>query len=260
MKSYCLASSSAGNCYIFEFDIKGVPTYIMVECGIPYSEILRKSSDYGIMLSNISACLITHAHGDHCCSARKLVGIPIFAHKSTLERIGVVGNQLIPNCPNRVLNGLFVFPFYVEHDIEGALGFVIKTPTETVIFVNDNKRWTINLINFKPDYVFIECNYDHTMVYAQLNSLMKRNKEIANDDPEFKENSEKIKQHKRNLDSHMSLNGCLKGLHKLDLCKCKAIFLMHMSDRYANEYKMKNEIQTEFGIPTYVCKKKGGIK
>lgn len=262
MIAYCLASSSSGNCYILEFDIGGVPTRIMVECGIPLSSIISGCTQYGVQLSSIDACLITHCHTDHCKSAKDLYkrDIPIFAHKHTLEQLKINGNEFIPLQPKQVANGLFVMAFEVEHDVEGAVGFVIKTKNECVIFINDSKRWTTDLRNFKPNYVFIECNYDHQMVYAQYRELKSLREGAKLNEHDLKEVNIKIAQHERNINAHMSLAGCLKGLSKLNLSKCQAIFLMHMSDRYANEYKMKNAVSLETGIRTFACKKQGGIK
>lgn len=262
MKAICLASSSEGNCFILDFDISGQSHRIMVECGLPMSMIYKKLNEVNIMLSSIEACLITHYHSDHSKSARELsrLNIPVFASKETLETLKVEGNVIYPKQKFRVLNGLLALGFPVEHDAEGSMGFVIKTAFETVIFINDNKRWTCNLTHIKPDYVFIECNYDHKFVYPQISELNKRKEELAQEDPEMKEVNEKLKQLNRNVNSHMSLRGCEKGLAKLNLSLCKAIFLLHLSDRYANEYKFKTEIQQMFGIRTYVAKKQGGIK
>lgn len=262
MKAECLASSSAGNCFILEFNINGEKAYIMVECGLPIKEIYKKLSERKILLSQIKACLITHAHGDHSKSAKALYdyGIEIFAEKRTIEQLSIKGKELIVEKPNRVLNGLFVMPFEVEHDCPGSVGFVIKTKEECVIFVNDHKRWTCNLSNFKPDYVFIECNYDQKVVYAQYYALKKEKDNGDIDEAQLKEINAKMNQHERNLNSHCSLAGTIKGLEKLNLRHCKAIFLMHLSDRYANEYKMKNEIEKRFLIKTYACQRNGGIK
>ena len=262
MKAECLASSSHGNCFILEFDINGEPARIMVECGISMSDIYSELNSRNIMLSSVKACLITHAHQDHCKSATKInrLGIPIFASRGTLEQLSCKGSELILEKPNRVLNGLYVMPFAVEHDCNGSTGFVIKTNKECVIFINDHKRWTCNLKNFKPDYVFIESNYDHKMVYAQYNELKKLKNNNLLSELELKEVNIKISQHERNLNSHCSLHGTMRGLEKLNLKNCKAIFLMHLSDRYANEYIMKNTVQNKFHIQTLVCKKYGGIK
>lgn len=261
MRPICLASSSAGNCYVFEFDVKGTPTRIMVECGVPMSDIYKGLSKNGIGIDTIKACLITHAHQDHCKAVYDLIkiGVPVFASKPTLDALKIESEELFHLKPKRVVEGIYVMGFWVEHDIDGAMGFIIKTQTECVIFINDHKRWNVNLKKFKPNYVFIECNYFHKVVYAQYYEL-KKLKESNIDLEQLKEVNIKIAQHERNINAHCSLHGTLKGLKKLDLSECKAIFLMHLSDRYANEYKMKNQVQFETGILTYVCLKYGGIK
>lgn len=262
MKAYCLASSSAGNCFVLEFDINGRPTRIMVECGLPMSDLYSKLNEIGIKLSSIDACLITHAHGDHARSAHRLnkLGVPLFAHKKTFEELKIIGHNLIVKEVNKIARGIAVMPFEVEHDIEGALGYVIKSPTECVIFIIDHKKFNEDLRNFRPDYVFIECNFDDKMVYAQLNEATK----IINDSNvqgvTKKEASTKKSQLERNINSHCSLTGTIKGLQKMNLSRCRTVFLTHLSDRYANEYRMKNEIKNLFHIETYVCKKGGGIK
>lgn len=262
MKSYCLASSSSGNCFILEFNINGIPTYLMVECGIPLKEIYSKCNSYGLDFSKIGACLITHAHGDHSKSAYdiKKRGIPVFSSKETMNQLFMRDGVLEINKPTKILDGLFALAFPVEHDCDGSVGFVIKTKEECVIFINDHKKWNNSLRAFKPNYIFIECNYDHKTVYAQLRDLERKVKSDEYDEGEKKAFTQKINQHKRNLESHCSLLGTLKGLTKLNLESCKAIFLMHLSDRYANEYRMKNEVEFATQIRTYVCKKSGGIK
>ena len=262
MKAYCLASSSSGNCFVLEFDINGRPTRIMVECGLPMSDIYSKLTEINIELSSIDACLITHAHSDHSKSAPRMnkLGVKLFAHKATFEHLNIIGHNLIVGEVNKIARGIAVMPFEVEHDINGAVGYVIKSPTECVIFIIDHKRFNENLKNFKPDYVFIECNFDDKMVYAQLNETTRvlNDSDIQGNDRREVQN--KKSQLERNINAHCSLRGTIKGLGKMNLRRCKTIFLTHLSDRYANEYKMKTAIQEIFHIPTYVCKKGGGIK
>ncbi len=262
MKPICLASSSQGNCYIFEFNINGVPTRIMVECGIPKMKIYQGLNKEGIELSTIKACLITHLHKDHCVAAKDITrsGITLFASQETLNSIGCDGVPLKNLEPTKICDGIYAMPFEVEHDCPGAFGFVIKTKEECVIFVNDHKRWTCDLRNFKPDYVFIECNYFHKTVYAQVGDLEKKLQDSLISHEEWVETKTQLAQHKRNLNAHCSLHGTICGLRKLNLKNTKCIFLMHLSDRYANEYKMKNEVMQQTQILTLVCKKNGGIK
>ena len=262
MKVYCLGSSSSGNSFLLDFDIGGKSTKILIECGLPYHTILSKCNELGIDFSDIQACLITHAHQDHCKSAKDLYKrkMPLIAHFRTLEQLSIKGQGIMPKQKFRVANGLFGMAFDVEHDIEGSVGYILKTETECVIFIIDHKRFKTNLSHLKPDYVFIECNYDHHVVYPQYYELQKRKEELLPDDEERHEVNIKLKQMERNINSHASISSTEKGLAKMDLSKCKAIFLTHLSDRYANEYKMKNEIQAMFGVKTYVAGKLGGIK
>ena len=262
MEAICFASSSQGNCFLLSFDIGGQITRILIECGLPYHEILRKCNENGIDFSDIQACLITHAHQDHCKSAKDLYKrkMPIIAHFKTLEQLNIKGQGIMPKQKFRVANGLFGMAFDVEHDIEGSVGYILKTEKECVIFIIDHKKFKSNLTHIKPDYVFIECNYDHKVVYPQIYELNKRKEELLPNDSERHEINIQLKQFERNINAHASLSGTEKGLAKMDLSNCKAIFLTHLSDRYANEYKMKNEIQSIFGIKTYVCGKRGTIK
>ncbi len=261
MKAHCLASSSHGNCYVLEFDIDGVPTRIMVECGIPITDIFKKLNNIQIELASIDACLITHAHSDHCKAAKDLnkYMIPCYMSKETKNLLGF-GEVLDELKPTAVAPGIKVMAFNVEHDIEGSVGFIIKTKYECVIFVNDHKRWTCNLKKIKPNYVFIECNYDHKVVYAQVTDLKKAIRDTSLSADDYLKAKAKLSQHERNLNAHCSLHGTLVGLKKLNLTQCHTIFLMHLSDRYANEYRMKNEVQNQTQILTYACGKDGGIK
>lgn len=257
-KFYCLASSSSGNAFIFEIG----DTAILIECGIPLKEIYAKCNNAKIDFSKIKACLITHAHNDHCKSAKDIerLNIPIYASNDTLQAIKCKGIVLNNEQPITIAKGVAVMPFYVNHDIDGAMGFIIKSKETTIIFINDSKSWNADLRNFKPQYVFIECNFDDKIVYAQLNELKKEIQNVVLGEKDYKEEHIQIAQHERNVKAHQSLRTCINGLRKLNLSQCRCIFLMHLSDRYANEYKFKNTIQQEFGIKTLVCGKKGGIK
>ena len=256
MFAYCLASSSAGNCYILSFE--GMPP-LMVECGIPYSKILSRANSQGIKISDIRNCLVTHAHKDHSFSSKELHkrGINVWSSKDTFDILDMVGGCLLHDkVPTTVQDGLKIMAFSVDHDCPGSVGFVIKTKSECVLFINDHKKWNTNLRNFKPDYVFIECNHEHTMVYAQYYQLKKAKKEGVLTDSE----KLKLQQIERNINSHCSLHGTLKGLEKLNLSKTKCIFLMHLSNRWANEYKMKMAVEKATRIQTLVCGRDGGIK
>lgn len=262
MKAICLASSSAGNCYFLIIETGSRTATIMVECGIRPRAILQGMTENGIGIADVDACLVTHHHGDHSLAMQSVAdwGIPIFTHAETLKRWGVEGNALEELKPMKICEGVAVLPFPVKHDAEGSLGFVIKTRAETVVFVNDCKYWETDLSRFRPNYVFIECNYWEKQIYAQIAELHRVLADGGLSGDEKRSVGAKIRQFERNVDAHMSLAGCLRSLKKLDLSKCVAIFLMHLSDANANEYVMKEEVEKATGVKTLVCKKRGGIK
>ena len=224
MKFICLASSSAGNCYYVE-RVNLPPVKLMLEVGIPFKEIMYKGLNQGIKMSEIDAAVVTHGHGDHCCAAKDFVShrIPFYANEDVLSKCGGnPKNRLVHNEMRYLAKDTLIIPLNVEHDAPNSLGFVICTDKETLLFVNDCKFFKADLSDYKNDY-------------------------------------QNIARYERLFDSHMSLAHCRDHLKKLNLSQCKAIFLMHLSDRHANENKFKETIFEATGINTYVCKKNGGI-
>ena len=254
MKSYCLGSSSSGNCFVltFETEDKSYTRSIMVECGFTLTEIMQKMLIQNISLNDIECCLVTHGHKDHNRAIAELDKrfIPVYATKTTLISTKVNYHDILPNKEENIAPSIFILPFSVEHDIEGSVGFIIycEKTKERVLFINDCKYTKADLSQFEFDYVFIECNHTAKVVYTLYNKAVKEH-DIKN-----------MGRYKRLIEAHMSERGTIKTLKNLNLKKCKAIFLMHLSDGHANEYEMKNEIKKETGIPTFVCQKNGGIK
>ena len=251
MELTVLGSSSSGNCYCISLERNKLPPVtLMVEAGLPYQEIVKRSSHAGIDLNDIQAVLITHGHGDHCKSVHELHKRrkKIYANDDVIIKCGLDNDGILKNDEIRIIAAsTYVLPFDVEHDAPGSLGFVIKTDRETILFVNDCKFFKKDLSIFKFDYIFIESNYDGQVLHFAYENA--------------KENDDKqnIVRYERLFNSHMSLTNCIRHLKKMDLSKCKAIFLMHLSDRHANENKFKSEVKKATGVNTFVCKKNGGI-
>ncbi len=243
MKLINLASSSSGNCYYVQFNNSAS---ILIEAGLPLKEIKQKLMLHGKTLNDVDAVLITHNHLDHSKSALDL---------SLKEFKSVYGNSYVAsdNCVLEALKQRFitskinVYPFLVEHDADDSFGYVIQTKDEKLLFVNDCKFFKADLSDIVFDYVMIECNYQARIVHMLYDRAKKEN------------DYQKIKRYERLLNSHMSERNCLKTLKKLNLKSCNAIFLMHLSDGHSNEFEFKSLINKELGVPTYVCKKHGGI-
>lgn len=265
LKALCYGSGSSGNCYILTFfDGKSYTQSIMVECGIPIKEILRKNVENQVKTADLKCCLVTHGHGDHDRAYQDIRDryIPIFASKETLEdnRDYSPARELISGEIKVVAPDLIVLPFEACHDFPGSMGFIIfnRVTGDKVLFINDCKYVEYDLSEFTFDYVFIECNYFNDQVRAIYNEALKRQRsgEGTRDDLKI------IREYQRVLDTHMGLYTTIRTLKKakVEPPACKTIMLMHLSERHANEYEMKQRISSMFGIPTFVCGRNGGIK
>jgi len=249
---YCLGSSSSGNSYVFKIG----DSQILVEAGFPYKDLVKRLTSQQLKLSDCGACLITHCHGDHAVGASEVSarGIDIYASAPTLEAIKLKlpdRNKFKNLEPKYVTPDVLVFPFLVEHDAPEPMGFIIReTKTETnLLFINDCHSITADLSNFEFDYVFIECNYVDKYVHIEHNNALKEG------------NKPLVDRYERVMNVHMGLCGCKKLLKTLNLKNCKAIFLMHLSDRNSRVGEMRMKIKNEFpNIPVLVCKKNGGFE
>ena len=238
MNIKCFASSSAGNCYL----VRNSTSAILIEAGIPFKRIKTALVYEGLLLSHIAVAAITHQHGDHCQAAANLsMYVPIFASKETLatveKRYG--GRQrIIAEEWMAYRFGTFdITAFPVDHDCEGAMGFIIYDTEndERMLFVNDTKLLRWNFSAYRFDHIMIECNHN--------TELLDRN------DPEVC----------RKASAHMSLSATVEALKSLTLTDTKAIYLMHLSDGHSNQAKMIQTVKEQTGVPTYACLKEGGV-
>lgn len=243
----CLASSSSGNCYYIELDRKDQePVRLLVEAGIKYKELVKKMIMQKHDINAIDAVLITHGHNDHSVARKDLIkrGYTIYANSllaSSDETIMRHGES------KYIATNTKATAFSVEHDIEDPLGYVIQTNVETILFATDLKYFKADLSHIKFDYIFIEANYDGQVVYFARQNAIKNN------------DKEKLMRYERIIHSHMSISNVIKTLQKLDLTRCKAIILLHLSDTHANELLFKKQVQDVTKTVCLVCKKNGGF-
>ena len=252
-----LGSSSTGNCFVMQFDLGDgqKPFSLMVECGFPYQTIVRKCTQYRIAISELGGVLITHSHKDHGASACDLArrGLQVYATEGTLEALGLKGTgwPMPYGKPVTIADGVKALAFRVNHDAPDPAGFIIKTKKETVIFAIDSHEWVDDVTAIAPDYLFIEANYDQSLMAQEQFSLQRR--ATVNDMQRFKVN-ERIKR------SHMSIERCLAQITKMRKERLKAIFLTHLSDRMSAPSVWKLQATAIAGAPCYVCRKDGGIE
>lgn len=226
MKIIPIASSSKGNAYL----ISDGQTTILIECGISYNE-LKKKSDF-IVPSGIDACLVSHSHSDHAKSVKHLLryGVRVIASQATFDELGIKGHHNAKSVRNKqfVTVGTFEIMFLeMFHDVP-CIGFFIRScvTKERLLFATDTYmiKYAINGLN----YIMIEANYDIDLV-------------------------ESDSQRKRLVNSHMSIETAIEYLNSIDLTNIKEIYLLHLSARHSNEMDFKRRVMEATGKPVIIC-------
>lgn len=237
-------SGSDGNCYI----VSDGTTNIMLECGVQYVYMMSCLRKIGLSITNIQACLISHAHSDHCSCIKYIAkfDIPIICTKQTKEKnLSSLKNKevsLLDDIHNIITIGkIQIMPLKVYHGDADCYGFIFHDNDDTILFLTDFSVMKYDLSNMKFTKIYIETNYNDNLIDKLL---------MEDDDSKF------IK-YKRQITVHCSLDNAIRYLKSFDLSKCTKIVGIHLSKELINGSLVKSQIQRQFAIPTYCIDSKG---
>jgi phosphoribosyl 1,2-cyclic phosphodiesterase len=228
-----LASSSSGNCY----RISDGHTALLLECGI---SIQRIKEGLEFKLSDISGCLISHEHKDHCKAAGDVLkaGVTVYMSNGTKEALGAVGHRVkVVEALKQFKIGTFmVLPFDTRHDAQEPLGYLIysKETDEKLLFATDTYYVKYKFIGL--NIIMVEANYVYDILHDNI---------VKGLVPEALKN--------RLLTSHFSLDNVKKFLLANDLSKVQEIYLMHLSSGNSDAKRFKREIQEITGRQVIIC-------
>ncbi|MCF8012564.1 MAG: MBL fold metallo-hydrolase [Clostridiales bacterium] len=233
MEIKTLASGSKGNCYW----ITDGSFPLLLECGISIKKIKQ---GINFKTHELTGCLVTHEHGDHCKAVEDVMraGIDCYMSAGTAKAIGFHHRQHRINRVEHKKQGRIgawtIVPFEVQHDAEEPLGFLLVNEVgDKLLYATD----TFYLKGIFPglNYIMIECNYALDI----LNENIRTGRVPA-------------VQKKRLLKSHFSLENLKEFLRANDLSQVKEIHLLHLSDRNSDEERFKREIQKLTGKMVFV--------
>jgi phosphoribosyl 1,2-cyclic phosphodiesterase len=216
-------SSSKGNLY----RVSNGDCHILLEAGVSIKEVRRSLYSDGLMLKDISACLITHEHRDHAFCADKLLKawVDVYASMGTAAALKL-------NCKTLELHqtctiGAFkIKPFRTDHDAAEPFGYLISDGEDLLIFTVDAYDITYNTPNLTM--VAIECNYADDLIDKESVHL---NRIIRN---------------------HMSLERVKAFLLRQDLSKVREIHLLHLSSKNSDENRFIDEITELTGKQVFI--------
>jgi phosphoribosyl 1,2-cyclic phosphodiesterase len=217
MKFEALASSSSGNAYV----VSDKETHILLECGISHSKLQKLS---GFSLSEFQACLVSHEHKDHAKSVAELIsrGMSVYMSQGTAEALEADAVQLIESMDQFNVGSLDIVPFTTFHDAKEPLGFLIKSRVDgdVLAFATD----TVNLRYKFPgvNILAIEANYDK--------HILERCEKMP----------EKVRH--RISNTHMEISMLCRCLQRMDLSRCRELYLLHLSDATSHEGHFINKV------------------
>jgi phosphoribosyl 1,2-cyclic phosphodiesterase len=227
-----LASSSKGNAYT----ISDGATTIMLECGLPWKKLRERLN---FRTSEIAGILLTHRHGDHTKGAKDAAkaGMELYASKGTFEAL-----QIAEHRANHIRAGeqfrigtWMILSFATIHDGLESLGFyMVGKDDEAFLFLTDSGYCPVRFKGLSV--IAIECNFVEEIMTEKI---------ISGGIPAAA--GHRIRR------AHMSLEATVGMLKANDLSRCRAVYLLHLSNGNSDEAKMVRAVQEATGIPCFVC-------
>jgi len=229
-----LGSGSAGNAVLV-----GDRDPVLLDAGLPLKQLRRSLKRVGVTsLTKLAFAAVTHEHQDHSQAVEGLLraSVDVVASEGTLKALKVDGHHravaLTPNVVTR-LGGWGIIGIPVKHDAAEPMAFYVGRGGMRVLYVTDTAEFDPppGLVG-RPTHVLIEANHRRE---------------------EMELRAEFDKRSYRTSAAHLSLEGALETLRRLDLSECQNITLLHLSDEYSDEAAFVAEVRDEFGVEVHAA-------
>lgn len=224
------ASSSEGNAYL----VSDGMTNILIECGITYKK-LQEACDF--KLTSLHGVLVSHEHKDHSKCVEQLLksGIPVYLSQGTARALELP-EKLLDLATEMAAGEQFtvgtidIMPFSTFHDAQEPLGFVMQSQVDGDIFAFATD--TVNLpYNFPGVSILaVEANFQTSILERCERMPEKTRHRIAN--------------------THMEIDKLCECLRRMDLSRCREIYLLHLSSATSHEGQFIHKV--ERAVPAYI--------
>ena len=223
-----LYSGSAGNLYA----VNGSAGKILIDPGV---SIRKVKLALNFKLSTIDGAIATHLHRDHCMALPDIAkaGINCYTLPSVAESLKMTGHRLniidLAGVSSVEFNvGHYkCLAFPAEHDVPN-MGLLISDGEEKLLYLCDSyySKYTFKGLT----QIALGVNYAAESLSSGMHGARVR----------------------RLLTSHMSLENAIGLLKANDLSKCKAIYLLHLSDANSDIELFKTSVHRATGVPTHI--------
>jgi phosphoribosyl 1,2-cyclic phosphodiesterase len=225
-----LGTGSQGNAYLLYNEQEA----LLVECGVAMRNI-KIALDFN--LSKLVGCVMTHEHGDHSKGAKEALsaGVKIYSTAGTFAALNLEHHhnaEILDTVDQVRLGGFLIKNFDVKHDAAEPSGFLINHEDfGNLLFLTDT--YYCPYIFPQLNNIIIEANYSKRIIDVKLSQM------------EFLKN--------RVLQSHMSLETCIRTLKANNLTTVNNILLIHLSDSNSNEKEFQEEVTRATGLNVSVA-------
>lgn len=230
MRFQSLASSSTGNAYL----VGDGCTSILIECGLTHKKLQQLA---GFQLTALDGCLVSHEHKDHSQCVEKIIrsGIPVYLSQGTARAMGLPEAVLdlateMESGVQFTIGSIDVLPFSTFHDAQEPLGFVMQSRVDGDIFAFATD--TVNLpYNFLGvNLLAVEANFQQDILDRCERMPEKTRHRISN--------------------THMEIDRLCQCLRRMDLSRCREIYLLHLSAATSHEGQFINKVAR--AVPRHV--------
>ncbi|MBD5560471.1 MAG: MBL fold metallo-hydrolase [Clostridia bacterium] len=213
-----LFSSSKGNSTL----VWNEDTNILIDAGMPLSNIREQMRLAGRDLRQLDGILITHEHSDHIKGAgiiSRQCDVPVYANEKTwaaMEKtLGEVAsrNRRIITTEDFYIGDLCVQGFCTSHDAACSMGYTVSCGGKKIALMTDLGKVTSDILETVSgsSIVILEANYDpQLLLYGPY--------------PEF------LKRRIASTKGHLSNEDSGQAAAKLVTHGCKGFILGHLSE------------------------------
>lgn len=183
---------------------------ILIDAGLPYTDLTNRIEQCGFSWQDISAVLITHEHSDHIKAVPYIRPDLLFASDGTIKTNSA--NKLIPY-QHQLIAGFDILTLPNSHDAKNPVGFIISDGEETLVYVTDTGYVHNDHVNLmrNADYYFFESNYDVRLLVSSRRPQMLKDRIMS-------------------PLGHLSNNESALLLSRMVGAKTKVIVLAHISE------------------------------
>ena len=202
--------------------VKSDSATLLLDAGINKTDI-----DKHLNFNDLDLIFISHIHKDHSKALKdfKWCGVPVVTGFENKEfKLALKTSKFI------------AIQFPVLHGDTNNNGLILQSKNELMLYATDFNICEYNLSKYKFTRIMVECNFVDDAI-TDLEDIKVR----------------------RQINTHMGLNGLQTFLDSLDVSKCQEIILMHSSYDYGNTILEGATISQKYHIKVGVCLAHGGI-